>query len=134
VIVANYSGGNIAVFGKIMMVALGNPNKWFSIMEKEVMLKDKRDHTFIWFISPDRKFVLSNDLGNDKVYSYEYNPNSASTVLKEKDSFAVEAGSGPRHLTFSKKGSYVYVLQELTGGLMVFSYSKGKLRKIDQNN
>jgi hypothetical protein len=42
VIVANYSGGNIAVFGKIMMVALGNPNKWFSIMEKEVMLKDKR--------------------------------------------------------------------------------------------
>jgi 6-phosphogluconolactonase len=70
--------------------------------------------------------VLSNDLGN-KVYSYEYNPNSASTVLKVKDSFAVEAGSGPRHLTFSKKGSYVYVLQELTGGLMVFSYSKGKL-------
>jgi 6-phosphogluconolactonase (cycloisomerase 2 family) len=47
--------------------------------------------------------VLSNDLGNDKVYSYEYNPNSASTVLKEKDSFAVEAGSGPRHLTFSKR-------------------------------
>jgi 6-phosphogluconolactonase len=51
--------------------------------------------------------------------------------LKVKDSFAVEAGSGPRHLTF-KKGRYVYVLQELTGGLMVFSYSKGKLRKIDQ--
>jgi hypothetical protein len=35
VIVANYSGGNIAVFGKIMMVALGNPNKWFSIMERK---------------------------------------------------------------------------------------------------
>jgi 6-phosphogluconolactonase (cycloisomerase 2 family) len=43
VIVANYSGGNIAVSEKIMMVA-GNPNKWFSIMEKEVMLKDKRPH------------------------------------------------------------------------------------------
>jgi 6-phosphogluconolactonase len=46
---------------------------------------------------------LSNDLGNDKVYSYKYNPNSASTVLKV-NSFAVEAGSGPRHLTFSKMG------------------------------
>jgi 6-phosphogluconolactonase len=56
------------------------------------------------------------------VYSYEYNPNSASTVLKVKDSFA--AGSGPRHLTFSKKGRYVYVLQELTGGLMVFPIRK----------
>jgi 6-phosphogluconolactonase len=63
VIVANYSGGNIAVFGKNNDGSIGNPNKWFSIMEKEVMLKDKRGHTFIWFISPDRKFVLSNDLG-----------------------------------------------------------------------
>jgi 6-phosphogluconolactonase len=35
-----------------------------------------------------------------------------TTALKVKDSFAVEAGSGPRHLTFS--GRYVYVLQELT--------------------
>jgi hypothetical protein len=35
VIVANYSGGNIAVLEKIMMVALGNQNKWFSIMERK---------------------------------------------------------------------------------------------------
>jgi 6-phosphogluconolactonase len=42
------------------------------------------------------------------VYSYEYNPNSASTVLKVKDSFAVEAGSGPRHLTFKKGGMFMY--------------------------
>jgi 6-phosphogluconolactonase len=52
--------------------SIGNPNKWFSIMEKEVMLKDKRA-TRSYGIFPDRKFVLSNDLGNDKVYSYKYN-------------------------------------------------------------
>jgi hypothetical protein len=34
VIVANYSGGNIAVLEKIMMVALGI-QKWFSIMERK---------------------------------------------------------------------------------------------------
>jgi 6-phosphogluconolactonase len=39
--------------------------------------------------------------------------NTNQQVLKVKDSFAVEAGSGPRHLTFSKNGRY-YVLQELT--------------------
>jgi 6-phosphogluconolactonase len=48
----------------------------------KVMLKDKRATRSYGSFSPDRKFVLSNDLGNDKVYSYEYNPNSASTVLK----------------------------------------------------
>jgi 6-phosphogluconolactonase (cycloisomerase 2 family) len=77
-----------------MMVALGIQNKWFSIMEKEVMLKDKRGHTFIWFIFPDRKFVLSNDLGMTRCI-LNIQPNSASTVLRQ---FAVEAGSGPRHL------------------------------------
>jgi hypothetical protein len=33
--------------------------------------------------SPDRKFVLSTDCGM-MVYSYEYNPNSATVVLKVK--------------------------------------------------
>jgi 6-phosphogluconolactonase len=64
VIVANYSGGNIAVFGKNNDGSIGESNKWFSIMEKEVMLKeDKRAHVHMVHFSPDRKFVLSNDLG-----------------------------------------------------------------------
>jgi 6-phosphogluconolactonase len=133
VIVANYSGGNIAVFGKNNDGSIGESKQVVQHYGKGSNAKRQEGpHVHMVHFSPDRKFVLSNDLGNDKVYSYEYNPNSASTVLKVKDSFAVEAGSGPRHLTFSKKGSYVYVLQELTGGLMVFSYSKGKLRKVDQ--
>jgi hypothetical protein len=60
------------------MVALGNPNKWFSIMEKEVMLKTRGATRSYGSFFSDRKFVLSNDLGNDKVYSYKYNPNSVA--------------------------------------------------------
>ena len=82
--------------------------------------------------SPDRKFVLSNDLGNDKVYSYHYNPNAANEILKIKDSISVKSGSGPRHLTFSKDGKFVYLLQELDGTLTVFSYSNGILKKIEE--
>jgi 6-phosphogluconolactonase len=33
---------------------------------------------------------------------------TVNTVLKVKDSFAVEAGSGPRHLTFSKGVMFMY--------------------------
>jgi 6-phosphogluconolactonase len=84
VIVANYSGGNIAVFGKIMMVALGNPNKWFSIMKRSNAKRQEGPHVHMVHFSPDRKFVLSNDLGNDKVYSYEYNPNSASSIKSKR--------------------------------------------------
>jgi 6-phosphogluconolactonase len=50
--------------------------------------------------SPDRKFVLSNEGMTRCILIIQ--SNSVAQVVK--DSFAVEAGSGPRHLTFSKKG------------------------------
>jgi 6-phosphogluconolactonase len=133
VIVANYSGGNIAVFGK-------NPNG--SITEAKQVVqhygkgtnakRQEGPHVHMVHFSPDRKFVLSNDLGNDKVYSYHYNPNATNDILKIKDSISVKSGSGPRHLTFSKDGRFVYLLQELDGALTVFSYSNGLLKKIDE--
>lgn len=91
-------------------------------------------HVHMVHFSPDKKFVLSNDLGNDKVYSYAYNPNAASIVLELKDSIAVRSGSSPRHLTFSKNGKFVYLLQELDGALTVFTYSNGILKKIDETS
>jgi 6-phosphogluconolactonase len=50
--------------------------------------------------------------------------------IKVKDSFAVEAGSGPRHLTSVKMGGmFIAGTYWRSDGL---SYSKGKLRKVDQ--
>jgi 6-phosphogluconolactonase len=37
--------------------------------------------------SPNGKFILSDDLGNDKVYFYQYNSNADRLVLKLIDSF-----------------------------------------------
>ena len=133
VIAANYSGGNISVFGKNEDGSIGEAKQVVQHYGKGSNAgRQEGPHVHMVQFSPDKKFVLSNDLGNDKVYSYEYNPNASTVALKLKDSFAVESGSGPRHLTFSKDGKYVYLLQELTGGLTVFCYSKGKLKKVDQ--
>jgi 6-phosphogluconolactonase len=63
--------------------------------------KRQEAHTFICSFFPDRKFVLSNDLGNDKVYSIIQSKFGKHSI--KSNSFAVEAGSGPRHLTFSKR-------------------------------
>ena len=92
----------------------------------------KSPHVHMVHFSPDKKFVLANDLGNDKVYSYAYNPTAAGTVLEFKDIIIVKSGSGPRHLTFSKDGKFVYLLQKLDGALTIFSYSNGTLKKIDE--
>jgi 6-phosphogluconolactonase len=133
VIVANYSGGNISVFGKKNDGSLAEAKQVIQHYGKGINTqRQEGPHVHMVHFSPDKKFVLSNDLGNDKVYSYGYNPNSEHTVLELKDSISVKSGSGPRHLTFSKNGKFVYLLQELDGALTVFNYSNGILKKIHE--
>ncbi|MFV5695778.1 lactonase family protein [Flavobacterium sp. LB3P122] len=133
VIVANYSGGNISVFGKNTDGSIAEAKQVIQHYGKGINVqRQKSPHVHMVYFSPDRKFILSNDLGNDKVYSYQYNPNAETEILKIKDSISVKSGSGPRHLTFSKDGKFVYLLQELDGALTVFSYSNGLLKKIDE--
>ncbi|TEB45384.1 lactonase family protein [Flavobacterium circumlabens] len=136
VIIANYSGGNIAVFKK-------KPNG--SITEVQQLIqhegkginagRQEKAHVHMVCFSPDKKFVLSNDLGLDKVFIYKYNPNSKNEILTLKESVAVKAGSGPRHLTFSKDGKFVYLIQELDGTLTTFSYDKnGSLKLVGESS
>ncbi|MBC5838626.1 lactonase family protein [Flavobacterium muglaense] len=134
VIVANYSGGNIAVFGKKSDGSIGEAKQMIQHYGKGPNAKRQEGpHVHMVHFSPDKKFVLSNDLGVDKVYSYAYNPD-VPEVLKVTDSIAVKSGSGPRHLTFSNDGQFVYLLQELDASLTTFKYSNGKLKKIDETS
>jgi 6-phosphogluconolactonase len=135
VIVANYSGGNISVFGKNQDGSLSEAKQVVQHYGKGVNpQRQEKPHVHMVYFSPDKKYVLSNDLGNDKVYVYAYNPSATSDILSLKDSVSVKAGSGPRHLTFSKKGKYVYLLQELDGSLTTFKYADGKLTQISETS
>jgi 6-phosphogluconolactonase len=133
VIVANYSGGNISVFGKNQNGGLTEAKQVIQHYGKGINeQRQEKPHVHMVYFSPDKKYVLSNDLGNDKVYVYNYNPTATTEILTLKDSVSVKSGSGPRHLIFSKNGKYIYLLQELDGALITFGYANGKLTKIDE--
>ncbi len=132
VIVANYSGGNIAVFGKNTNGSLTEAKQVLQHKGKGIHPRQVSAHVHMVYFSPDKKYILSNDLGTDAVYIYEYHPNAASEIMKLKSTVTVESGSGPRHLTFSKDGKFVYLLQELNGALSVFSFANGQLNKIQE--
>jgi 6-phosphogluconolactonase len=135
VITANYSGGNISVFGKNSDGSITEAKQVVQHFGKGIDPKRQGSpHVHMVYFSPDTKYVLANDLGTDTVYSYQYNPNSANEILRLKNSFTVKPGSGPRHLTFSKDGKWVYLLQEMDGTLTVFSYSKGMLKKVSETS
>ena len=132
VIVANYSGGNIAVFGKNNNGSLTEAKQVVQHKGKGIHPRQGSAHVHMVYFSPDKKYVLSNDLGTDAVVIYEYHPNAGTEVLKLKSTVAVPSGSGPRHLTFSNDGKFVYLLQELNGALSVFSFANGQLHKIQE--
>jgi 6-phosphogluconolactonase len=131
VITANYSGGNISVFGKNEDGSLTDAKQVVQHYGKGIN-KERQEsaHVHMVYFSPDKKYVLSNDLGTDKIYVYNYNPTATSEILTLKDSVSVKDGSGPRHLTFSKNGKFVYLLQELDGSLTSFSYKDGTLTQV----
>ncbi len=136
VIAANYSGGSIAVFKK---------NADGSITEAQQLIqhegkgpnaaRQEKAHVHMVVFSPDKKFILSNDLGLDKIFIYKYNPIAKNEILTLKGSVDVKPGSGPRHLTFSKDGKFVYLVQELDGTLTTLSWDKtGNLKVVAETS
>ena len=133
VITANYSSGNVSVLCKNNDGSIGELKQVVQHTGRSINAnRQEAPHAHMVYFSPDKKYVLANDLGTDKVYVYQYNPNSATEVLKLKSSFEVKPGSGPRHLTFSKDGKYVYLLQELDGTITLFRYTDGILKKVSE--
>jgi 6-phosphogluconolactonase len=132
VIVANYSGGNIAVFRKNTDGSLTEVKQLMQHKGKGIHPRQESAHVHMVYFSPDKKYVLSTDLGTDSVDIYKYHPDAANDVLQWESSIPVQSGSGPRHLTFSKDGKKLYVLQELNGAISVFDFANDKLNKIQE--
>ncbi|AWH85935.1 6-phosphogluconolactonase [Flavobacterium album] len=133
VIVANYSGGTITVLGKKADGSLGDikqvVNHSGSSVNKE---RQEKAHPHMVYFSPDRKYVFSNDLGTDKIYIYTYNPDGGDKTLVLKETTPTVAGSGPRHLVFNPNGIFFYVLHELNGTIVSYSYDKGVAGRLQE--
>lgn len=133
ILVANYSGGSISVFKKSKSGSVNPVSQVISHSgSSRNPTRQTSPHVHQVQFSPDRKYVLATDLGTDKIYIYNYIPSSEKDILTIKDSLAIKRGGGPRHLTFSPNGKFAYLLQELDGGLMVYSYREGNLRKLEE--
>ena len=126
VITANYGGGNINVFGIKNDGSIGTEKQLIQHTGSGPDPRQASAHAHQVMFTPDRKYVLAVDLGEDKIYTYQYNA-TAEKPLVFKTSLSTDAGSGPRHLTFSPNGKYVYLVHEFTGKVSVFNYHDGNL-------
>src|SRR5690606_3543632 len=123
VIVANYSGGSIAVFDKEKDGSLSKAKQVIKHSGSSAN-KDRQAsaHVHMVYFSPDKNYVFATDLGADKLYVYKYNPDAEhNNILLLADSIDLKSASGPRHISFNPNGIFFYVLQELDATLTVFS-------------
>ena len=86
-------------------------------------------HVHCTVLSPDNHYLLTANLGTDKVSIYQFDASKVSQPLSpaEPAFVSVKAGSGPRHITFHPNSKYAYLIHEMGSMITVFDYKNGQL-------
>lgn len=116
---SNYHENKMIVYNTLEGFILNS--KFISSHSGHSINPDRQDAPHIHFSSftPDKKYILSVDLGIDKIVVYEFKNNE---ITQRNDlSYSFPEGTGPRHIAFLNN-SYTYVLSELTSEIFVLKY------------
>jgi len=121
---SNYSSGNVAAFpldeeGRILPAS--------SVAQSEgtgpVQNRQEGPHTHYVTLDPGGAYLLSPDLGADKVLNYLFDRETGTlTPNPEQPFFGLNPGSGPRHLVFHPEGNFIYIANELNSTVTACSY------------
>lgn len=134
VFVANYSGGSLSALpvnkdGSLKPYAQLIQHTGHGINKS----RQEKPHVHSVVLSPQQDYLLSADLGLDKIFVYKINkaatqPLSPATIPEVH----TPPGSGPRHLAFHPNHQYVYLMEEMGGYVDAYSYSNGNLNLLQR--
>lgn len=134
VAVANYSGGNLSVFplnknGSLQPYSQLIQDSGSSINKE----RQEKAHVHESVFSPDGNYLLTPDLGMDKVMIHKFKSSLKKPLQPASPAFVnTTPGSGPRHITFSPNKKFAYLIHELSGTVTAYSYNNGKLRALQE--
>jgi 6-phosphogluconolactonase len=133
VLVANYTGGSIAVFPVQKDGSLGDATAFVQHTGAGKNPERQEGPHAHWIeTTPDNRYALVADLGLDEILVYRFDA-SRGTLLPNHPPFAkVEPGAGPRHFAFHPNGKLAYAIDELASTVTVLSFdsSRGILRSL----
>lgn len=126
-ITANYLGGSITVCDLNSDYSINNISQTISFTGNSIHPKRQlQSHVHCVIFTPDYQYLLATDLGNDCIYKFSLHPDQ-NEYLKLEETMILTRGSGPRHLIFHPNGKYLYLINELSGTVNVFTYKDGKI-------
>jgi 6-phosphogluconolactonase len=144
VFVANYGGGNVAVFPVGPDGALGeasdvrpsvgprhharapdDPPGQFAVSDHD------SPHVHMVAADPSGQFVIANDAGLDLTWVWRFDAQAGRLLPADVPVVAAPSGAAPRHFVFHPNGRIFYNLYEHDAKIAVYDYdaAKGGLRR-----
>jgi 6-phosphogluconolactonase len=109
---ASYGGNKVAVNPIGADGIVGTPT--------EVIPTGLNAHAFL--PSPDNAYVFATNLGSDQILSFHFDAATGAVTPNDPPVVKVGEKNGPRHFVFHPNGRFVYLINELSAALLVFSY------------
>jgi 6-phosphogluconolactonase len=117
-LIANYGNGSIGCFPLDGDGKLGQASAFVQHVGSG---KDPRrqsgPHAHCIQEDPSERFVLTSDLGLDKLLIYRYDAGRGTLTANDTPFFSLAGGAGPRHFAFHPHGRLVFIINELNSTL-----------------
>ncbi len=133
-LVANYSGGNLAV---LPIGADGRLEPPTTVVQHEGRSVNERrqegPHAHSIHLDAGNRYAFAADLGIDRVMSYRWDARTGALTPNTPPGLATAPGAGPRHFAFHPSGRYAFVINELDSTLSALRYNAqaGELTMLD---
>jgi 6-phosphogluconolactonase len=122
VLVANYDGGNVAVFPILPDGKLG-PSTAFVQHTGHGANPERQEapHAHSIVLSADNRFAIVNDLGLDELLVYKFDSAKGTLTPNDQPFAKLDAGVGPRHFALAPDHKFAYVINEMGRSVTVLS-------------
>jgi 6-phosphogluconolactonase len=133
VLVANYTGGSVAVFPVLAEGKLGEASAFVQHTGHGTNPeRQEGPHAHSIDLSHDNRFAMVDDLGLDELLVYKFDRAKGTLTPNDPPFAKVEAGAGPRHFVLRPDGKFAYVVAEMGHTVTVFSNNaaSGKLEPL----
>jgi 6-phosphogluconolactonase len=119
VLVANYTGGNVAV---LPIQEGGGLGAAVDVRQHEEPSTGRVAHAHQIRLDAANRYALAPDLGLDQIRSYAFDARTGKLTPNEPAAFSTRRGAGPRHLAFHPHASFVFAIAELDSTITSFAY------------
>lgn len=133
VFVSNYVGGVVEEYKRNNDGSLAKIDK-LEINKINPSTNIVNSHAHAVTIPASNKFIYVSDLGNDKIWVYDFDQNTGQLTANQHPFVEVAKGAGPRHFAFTPNQAFAYSVNELNSTVTAFSYDIDSGRLVNIQN